>query len=229
MASLISFCYAFIFAIAIYGQSQSDVHAQSEYLSNHHSPHGFVNNATLAGVSTGCKFQTAYELSPTITFQMCVGQEIADLKNGMTIINLINVRAFLPTCRVLHLLLWMRSEVDPNSELNRDLFVDIGANIGSCSNHIAALGFPVLAVEPVPQHVKTIQGTINLNPSFHIDVREIGMSSVEKVMNVTFGHGARNWGATVFEEAQIGAPYESVLPLHSLDNLISHRRYTFYT
>ena len=79
----------------------------------------------------------------------------------MSIIRLIQSRGYLPTCRILHLLLWMQSEVSasPSKKSNRrDHFIDIGANIGSCTTHIAALGYPVISAEPVTEHIKTIQG-----------------------------------------------------------------------
>ena len=82
----------------------------------------------------------------------------------MSIIRLIQSRGYLPTCRILHLLLWMQSEVSasPSKKNNRrDHFIDIGANIGSCTTHIAALGYPVISAEPVTEHIKTIQGIFN--------------------------------------------------------------------
>ena len=63
-------------------------------------------------------------------------------------------RGYLPTCRVMHLMLWMASEVSGH-RLGKDFFVDVGANIGSCTMHMASLGFPVISVEPVQQHVST--------------------------------------------------------------------------
>lgn len=88
-----------------------------------------------------------------------------DLKNGMTIIKLVESRGYLPTCRVMQLMLWMASEVATDPGINpypglmpKDAFIDIGANIGSCSVHMAAMGFPVIAVEPVREHVDTILG-----------------------------------------------------------------------
>jgi hypothetical protein len=61
---------------------------------------------------------------------MCVGQTNQDLKNGMSIINLIQSRGYLPTCRVMQLMLWMASSVNDKGYIARDTFVDIGANIG---------------------------------------------------------------------------------------------------
>lgn len=53
----------------------------------------------------------------------------------------------------MQLMLWMASSVADKHRLMRDTFVDIGANIGSCTVHMASLGFPVVSVEPVQQHV----------------------------------------------------------------------------
>jgi hypothetical protein len=121
----------FLFLCCFNSQENENSHRKTEdsqHKSNvlhHHSPHGIIKNTTLAGIVSGCKFETTYEVSPTVKFQMCIGQADVDLKNGMTIINLIRSRAYLPTCRVLHLLLWMRSQSEPKSEINRELFIDV--------------------------------------------------------------------------------------------------------
>lgn len=101
----------------------------------------------------------------------------------MSIINLITSRGYLPTCRIMQLMLWMDATVSNPSKgaMRRDFFVDVGANIGSCKMidfhfnevdvsitsaslhksvgtvHMAALGFPVISVEPVPEHISTIR------------------------------------------------------------------------
>jgi hypothetical protein len=58
-------------------------------------------------------------------FFISMGQTDVDLKNGMSIINLVNSRGYLPTCRILHMLLWMSSEVHDRQQLSRDYFVDV--------------------------------------------------------------------------------------------------------
>ena len=122
------------------------------------------------------------------------------------------------------MLLWMASEVQEKQQLMREYFVDVGANIGSCSVHMAALGFPVISIEPVQQHVDTIIGSMNINPSFHIDLHHIGMSSVAKEIHANFGHGARNWGASEFHEAGVNESFELALQLRTLDQVLQHRR-----
>lgn len=120
--------------------------AEHKFAPSDPSHHFAVLNKTLSGVGVACAHYTEYFVTPNIKFPMCTGQNPQDLKNGMSIINLIQSRGFLPTCRVMHLMLWMLSEVTPHHALSRDhLFVDVGANIGSCSVHIAALGLPVIS------------------------------------------------------------------------------------
>lgn len=150
---------------------------------------GLVRNSTIAGTDVGCKFTTKYDTTSIVNFQMCTGQKDQDLKNGMSIINLIASRGYLPTCRIMQLMLWMSAEVHDSKSLAREIFVDVGANIGSCSVHMASLGFPVVSVEPVKEHVETIRGSIDINPSFHIDLHHVGMAITDKSIRANFGHG----------------------------------------
>jgi hypothetical protein len=150
-----------------------------------------ISNRTIGGdVVIGCKHTATVQTTAVANFQMCVGQTDQDLKNGMSIISVIRARGFLPTCRVLQLLLWMSSEVHENKILSRESFIDVGANIGSCSVAIASLGFPVVSAEPVIEHVNMIKGTLALNPSFHIEVNHVGICVADRKIKVNFGHGA---------------------------------------
>jgi FkbM family methyltransferase len=90
--------------------------------------------------------------------------------------------------------------------------------------HMAALGFPVVSVEPVQQHVDTIRGSIDINPSFHIDLHHIGLSSEDKQIRANFGHGARNWGASEFHEVGKDEAFEAELKLRTLEHVVGHRR-----
>jgi hypothetical protein len=105
----------------------------SHVFSGHSSggtPTRMITNHTIGGSDRGCKHRTPYFVNANVKFPMCVGQTDQDLKNGMSIINLINSRSFLPTCRVMQLMLWMSSSVQNHGHMSRDLFVDVGANIG---------------------------------------------------------------------------------------------------
>lgn len=207
------------FLVQVCGQHQHQHHHTV------HSLHGVSNN-TIVGDDKGCQHTTQYVTTSIVSFPMCIGQTNQDLKNGMSIINLIQSRGYLPTCRILQLMLWMASEVNENQVLPREVFVDIGSNIGSCAVHMASLGFPVIAVEPVQQHVNTIKGTMELNPSFHIDLHHGGISSVERIVKVNFGHGSRNWGASEFHEINTTAneTYESELLVQTFDQVVNQRR-----
>lgn len=89
-----------------------------------------ITNGTIAGLEGGCNHRSTYFITKNVQFPMCMGQTNQDLKNGMSIINLINSRGYLPTCRVMHLMLWMASQIHDRRGLVRDYFVDVGANIG---------------------------------------------------------------------------------------------------
>lgn len=144
---------------------------QSSSLSHSH----FISNNTITGHTIGCLHKTTYVVNHMSQFQMCTGQSHADLKNGMSIINLVTSRGYLPTCRIMQLMLWMYSEVSHHSRISREnYFIDVGANIGSCSVLMAAMGFPVIAVEPVLQHVNTILGSVAINPYFHLEIFHMG-------------------------------------------------------
>lgn len=97
----------------------------------HFNNHPSISNKTIAGTKKGCKHRTQYFTNPNVQFPMCTGQTDQDLKNGMSIINLINSRGYLPTCRVMQMMLWMASEVSERRTIQKDFFVDIGSNIGA--------------------------------------------------------------------------------------------------
>eukprot|EP00607_Mallomonas_marina_P003380 CAMPEP_0182432196 /NCGR_PEP_ID=MMETSP1167-20130531/54792_1 /TAXON_ID=2988 /ORGANISM="Mallomonas Sp, Strain CCMP3275" /LENGTH=288 /DNA_ID=CAMNT_0024619419 /DNA_START=291 /DNA_END=1161 /DNA_ORIENTATION=- len=104
----------------------------------------------------------------------------------------------------------------------KDIFVDIGANIGSCSVAMASLGFHVIAVEPVHTHVATIQGSMDVNPSFRIELFHAGISHETKMIQPVFYSGARNWGATILEEV-VTEKRLVELPLKTVKQLIGNR------
>ena len=231
-SSLLMMMMIFLIAFPNISDSYHYLHQQNRNSSNHHAlgtthghhPYSLINNNTIAGLGLGCRFTTKYETTPIASFQMCTGQKDQDLKNGMSIINLIGSRGYLPTCRIMQLMLWMASEVSDRKVLSKALFVDIGANIGSCTVHMASLGFPVVAAEPVQEHVDTIRGSIDINPAFRIDLHHVGIAVDEKVIRANFGHGARNWGATEFHEVSVNDTAEAELTLKTFDQIVAHRR-----
>ena len=178
---------------------------------------------------------------------MCVATSRQEHINGDTIISLLETRGYLPTCRVMHLMLWMASAVKQGHARgfsHGTHFIDIGANIGSCSIHMASLGFPVIAVEPVHEHIRAINGSMALNPAFNIHLHHAGISSTgDKSIRVNFEHGidtknpvdysrlitcyqflgGRNWGASAFHEADFNGTAEIVLQLRTVDEVIGSR------
>jgi FkbM family methyltransferase len=87
---------------------------------------------------------------------------------------------------------------------------------------MASLGFPVIAIEPVIEHVNTILGTIYLNPSFHIELHRGGISHSDYKAHVNMHHGGRNWGATIIEEVENNDAME--LQLFTLPSIIKHNK-----
>ena len=218
--------WLFLLFIKAFNSSQNHNNHDSPHHVNHVSHHG-VSNHTIAGdvQRSGCAHSTKYESTGIVVFDMCVGQNQQDLKNGMSIINLINSRGYLPTCRVLQLLLWMSAEMQDNKILPRESFIDIGANIGSCTVSMASLGLPVVSVEPVQEHVDTIRGTMALNPAFNIDLNHAGICVAERKIKANFGHGARNWGATYVDEVDINATtFHTELKMKTTDQVVGGRK-----
>jgi FkbM family methyltransferase len=185
-----------------------------------------LSNLTMIGLDAGCKHTKLYETTGHVRFPMCLGTTDQDMKNGMTIINLIQSRGYLPTCRIMQVMLWMSASVSEGGKQIRDSFVDIGSNIGSCAVHMASLGFPVILAEPVQEHINTIRGSAAINPYFNMDIQHVGISSETKKIRANFGHGARNWGATEFHE--VTDPKEKAelneLELKTLDQVIGNRK-----
>lgn len=89
---------------------------------------------------------------------------------------------------------------------------------------MAALGFPVVSVEPVQEHIDTIQGSIEINPSFHIDLHHVGLSSQDRQIRANFGHGSRNWGASEFHEVGQNETFQAELKLRTLEHVVGHRK-----
>ena len=184
-----------------------------------------ASNETISGAQNDCKHTTLYETTGNVKFPMCMGITDQDLKNGMSIINLVNSRGYLPTCRIMQLMYWMAATANGGS-IHKDLFVDIGSNIGSCAVHRASLGFPVALAEPVVEHVNTIKGSAAINPYFHMDIQHVGISHEARKIRANFGHGGRNWGATEFHEvtdAKEKAELEE-LQLKTVDQIIRGRK-----
>lgn len=89
---------------------------------------------------------------------------------------------------------------------------------------MAAMGFPTVSLEPVREHVDTIRGSHEINPTFGMEVHHIGISVQDKTIKANFGHGPRNWGASEFHEASKDEKFELELRLKTLDQVVGNRR-----
>eukprot|EP00981_Chlorochromonas_danica_P012640 scaffold5237_cov170-Ochromonas_danica.AAC.16 len=167
-----------------------------------------------------------YDVNPNVQYSFCLAQSDAYLKHhGNSVTGLIQARGYMPTCRVLHLLLWMRKTVQTERLhhattatttassssstssyhhlllLEREPYVvDVGANIGACTTHLAALGYPVIAFEPVPEHLKIIEGSLKMNPLMQVQLYRGGVGVENKKIEGRFDHQSVNWGGTKIAE-----------------------------
>ncbi len=74
-----------------------------------------------------------------------------------------------------------------------ELFVDVGANIGSYSILAATKGARVIAIEPVPSTFKVLKQNILLNElDEQIEVMNIGLGSKEENLKFSIKQGATN-------------------------------------
>lgn len=182
-----------------------------------------INSGVLSGVEYECKHYLPYEATPLYSYRMCVANTDQEYKNGLSIIDLIKQRRYLPTCRVLHLMLWMMAESSKDKSFDKGYFVDTGANIGSCSVHMASLGFPVVALDPMPEHIGAIRRTAQMNPTFDIETHQVGVSDVDGEKLFAVLHGPRNWGSTSLDN-RADATNGTFIKLRKLDTIMGSRR-----
>ena len=143
-----------------------------------------------------CPHKVKYHATYDYSFNLCVGNNLQDTKDNRAIIGVISSRGYLSTCRVLHLLMWMKSQISLDQTMSRDYFVDIGMNIGSCTAHIASLGFPTISIDPLLQHIELIRSTSIMNPSFNIEAYHGGIARKSDKRFVLLTSGAQNFGST---------------------------------
>jgi FkbM family methyltransferase len=208
----------------------------SAYFQSHHPVHpdhpyyhfGRITNLTAAGFENPtCHTATEYVVSSNTQFQFCIAHDKSYLTNGNSITNLVMVRGFMPTCRVLQLLYWMlltTTATQPMPLPREAYFIDVGANIGCCTMHLAALGLPVISVEPVNEHVSIMMGTLQYNPAFNVELYHGAISTVTRNIKAKVRSQENNWGNTTVEEAAETDSSSQTLSQYSLDTLIGRKR-----
>jgi FkbM family methyltransferase len=176
--------------------------------------------------SKGCFHSHPYFVTPDQKFPICLAQSAEYETKGGSITNLIKGRGYMPTCRVLHLLLWMLQQINHplSTDLDNRLFMDIGANIGACSMHMASLGMSVVAVEPVPEHISIIKGSLSLNPSFKVHAILGGASSEMRHIKAQLFQEAKNFGKSELTEAKGNETYDLEVDLYNIDSLTKGRK-----
>jgi FkbM family methyltransferase len=168
-----------------------------------------ITNNTIIGIDTPyplgsdrtqseCLFIVPYYTNPVVKIDMCVALDSTKLKAGMSIIKILETRGYLPTCRVMQIMLWMLATTT-GGILNNRIFIDVGSNIGSCSVCMASLGLSSIAIEPFPPHVKIIQASRRIHSHIHMRIYHGGAGINNTKLEVTFKHGARNYGSTMFD------------------------------
>ena len=152
--------------------------------------------------SQRCHKSFDYEVTPTLKFKMCTAQNLQEERNSRSIVGILSKKHYLPTCRIMHLLLWMRAEVHHGKVDLDEIFADIGMNIGSCTAHMAALGYKSVSIDPVDWHVKLMSTTtVEANRKWfgETDVLWAGISSYTHNRTVRLVHGAQNFGSTAMD------------------------------
>lgn len=191
-------------------------------VSGRHGRAGIVTTDTISGSQAACLHKMTYDLNPNIKFQFCLAQTDQYLNvSGNSVTGMIQGRGFMPTCRVMQLMLWMRAIVSHNAlgaNERESLFVDVGANIGACSMSIAALGYPVISFEPVPEHIAIMQGTLAMNPLFSVTIHQGGVSYEDRRIQAKFSRQPQNWGGTTIEEG--AGDNATDLTMWSLDSVL---------
>jgi FkbM family methyltransferase len=90
---------------------------------------------------------------------------------------------------------------------------------------MGALGYPVIAIEPVPEHISIIEGSLQMNPAFNINLFQGGVSHIDRNILATLDHESSNWGNSRIKEDKSGsADSGTKLSLYSLDSLLLKRK-----
>jgi FkbM family methyltransferase len=121
------------------------------------------------------------------------------------------------------LLIHIWNKLNVNDTYAMDAFLDIGANIGSCTLLMAAHNIPTVAFEPNPDNIYYLQQSVKSNPQFVdiITVVECGVGDVQSTLPIYVQPG--NAGNSVIGKAVYTSEtpsYEVIVD--TLDNMLSH-------
>jgi FkbM family methyltransferase len=85
--------------------------------------------------------------------------------------------------------------------------------------HLAALGLNVVSVEPIPEHIGIMQGTLTMNPSFKVSIFLGGVSNVDRKMKAKLFQEQKNFGRSELTEAAGNETFDMEVDLYSVDTL----------
>lgn len=103
-----------------------------------------------------------------------------------------------------------------------DLFIDVGANIGSYTVLASAVaGAKSLAFEPVPATFRHLRDNVNLNAlNDRVMCLNVGLGSKDGILHVTMDRGSMN--RVVMDTEESSATVE--VPIRRLDDVVAERR-----
>jgi FkbM family methyltransferase len=85
--------------------------------------------------------------------------------------------------------------------------------------HLAALGLNVISIEPIEEHLKIINGSLTLNPSFKVDAIFGGISTENRKMKAQLYQQATNWGNSALTEVKPNEAFDMEVDLYAVDSL----------
>jgi FkbM family methyltransferase len=84
---------------------------------------------------------------------------------------------------------------------------------------MASLGLNVISIEPIPEHIAIIQGSLTMNPSFKVDLKLGGVSNHDRKMKAKLFQEAKNFGRSEITEASGNEAFDLEVDLYSIDSL----------
>lgn len=102
-----------------------------------------------------------------------------------------------------------------------DLFVDVGANLGYFSLLARKLGVPVIAVEPQPQNVKTLEQNLSAN-NWRAEIHQVALAERPGTLPL---YGASGPSASLLPRwAGYSTKHVQQVPVSTLDILMASQR-----
>lgn len=172
--------------------------------------HPLSRRRPLAALGRYAWWQTTSRLQETVEYDWVDGSKLV-VRNGMTGATgniYCGLHEFADMAFLLH---FLRPE---------DLFVDVGANIGSYTVLASAVcGAYTISVEPDPDTIKHLRANVDVNQLSHrVELVEVALGSEEGVVHMTVGRD------TINRVVSYSGPTTRITPVQRLDNVVAGRR-----